>query len=39
MRAFLLDDDDAPLLIGFEDILTRAVLHCDYAGRLAYLDL
>lgn len=39
MRAFLLDDDAAPLLIGFEDILTQAVLHCDYAAGLAYLDL
>ncbi len=39
MRAFLLDNDTAPLLIGFEDILTRAVLHCDYASGLAYLDL
>ena len=25
--------------IGFEDILTPAVLHCDYAAGLAYLDL
>jgi hypothetical protein len=39
MRAFLLDSDAAPLLIGFEDILTRAILHCDYAAGLAYLDL
>jgi hypothetical protein len=39
MRAFLLDNDAAPLLIGFEDILTRAVLHCDYASGVAYLDL
>lgn len=39
MRAFLLEDDAAPLLIGFEDILTQTVLHCDYASGLAYLDL
>jgi hypothetical protein len=39
MRCFLLDDDACPLLIGFEDILTQAVLHCDYPAGFAYLDL
>jgi len=39
VRAFLLDTDAAPFLIGFEDILTRAVLHCEYAAGLAYLDI
>jgi hypothetical protein len=39
VSAFFLDNDAAPLLIGFEDVLTRATLHCDYAGGLAYLDL
>lgn len=39
MRAFLLDNDAAPFLIGFEDILTRAILHCEYAAGLAYLDI
>lgn len=28
-----------PVLIGFEDILTRATLHCEYAAGLAYLDI
>ena len=28
-----------PFLIGFEDILTRATLHCEYAAGLAYLDI
>ncbi len=39
VSAFLLDSDVAPLLLGFEDVLTRATLHCDYPGGLAYLDL
>ena len=39
VSAFLLDNDVAPLLIGFEDVLTRAILHCDYPASLAYLDL
>jgi hypothetical protein len=39
VRAFLLDTDAAPFLIGFEDILTRATLHCEYAAGLAYLDI
>jgi len=39
VSAFLLDNDAAPLLIGFEDVLTRATLHCDYPANLAYLDL
>jgi len=28
-----------PFLIGFEDILTRATLHREYAAGLAYLDI
>jgi hypothetical protein len=38
IRAFLLLDDSEPLLLGFEDFLTRVVLHCDYPQREAYLE-
>ncbi len=38
VRAFLLPDDSEPLLLGFEDFLTIAVLHCDYERRDAYLE-
>ena len=38
VRAFLLPDDSEPLLLGFQDILTHAALHCDYPRRVAYLE-
>lgn len=37
IRAFLLPDDSEPLLLGFEDFLTRTVLHSDYPHSVAYL--
>ena len=38
VRAFLLEDDSEPLLLGFEDFLTHAILHSDYPRRIAYLE-
>jgi hypothetical protein len=38
VRAFLLPDDSEPLLLGFEDFLTRLVLYCDYPHSIAYLE-
>ena len=37
-KAFLLDDDSVPFLIGFEDILTDAKLICDYGRKLACFE-
>lgn len=37
VRAFLLPDDSVPLLLGFQDFLTRVTLHCDYPHRSATL--
>ncbi len=38
LKAFLLDDDSLPLLIGFEDVLTAVRLFCDYRSQKAYLE-
>jgi len=38
LKAFLLDDDSTPLLIGFEDVLTATNLFCDYRSQKAYLE-
>lgn len=38
LKAFLLDDDSTPLLIGFEDVLTITNLFCDYRSQRAYLE-
>lgn len=38
-KAFLLDDDKVPLLLGFEDILTDIKLICDYRTKTAYLQI
>jgi len=38
LKAFLLDDDSTPLLIGFEDVLTVTNLFCDYRSQKAYLE-
>ena len=35
-KAFLLDDDSVPFLIGFEDIMTDIKLVCDYATKTSY---
>ncbi len=37
-KAHILDDDSAPFLIGFEDILTSAGLACSYASQTAWLE-
>ena len=37
LKAHLMDDDSAPFLIGFEDILTDAELVCNYKSRLAWI--
>jgi hypothetical protein len=36
--AYLLDDDRAPLVLGCEGILTRAVLRADLGARQASLE-
>jgi len=38
IKATLLDSDDAPFIIGYEDILTRTKLVSDYKNSLAYLE-
>jgi hypothetical protein len=38
VRAFLLTDDSEPLLLGFEDFLTRLIIHSDYPHDVAYLE-
>lgn len=39
IKAYLLHDDSVPLIIGFEDVLTDAILFCDYKNNMAYIDL
>lgn len=39
MKAVLLDSDNAPFIIGYEDILTQAKLVSDYKNEIAYLEL
>jgi hypothetical protein len=38
-KAFLLEDDSVPFLIGFEDIMTEIKLVCDYAGKTASFEI
>ena len=38
IKANLLDDDNAPFIIGYEDILTRAKLVSDFKNNSAYLE-
>jgi len=38
-KAFLLEDDSVPFLIGFEDILTEIKLVCDYSWKTAYFQI
>jgi len=38
-KAHLMDDDSAPFLIGFEDILTDAELACRYRSQTAWLEI
>ena len=39
IKATLLDTDNAPFIIGYEDILTRTKLVSDYQNSFAYLEL
>ena len=39
IKAHILEDDSAPLLIGFEDILTDVKLVSDYGSKDAYLEM
>lgn len=38
-KAHLMEDDSAPFLIGFEDILTEAELACHYKSQLAWIEM
>lgn len=38
-KAHLMEDDSAPFLIGFEDILTEAELACHYKSQLAWIEV
>jgi len=38
IKATLLDSDNAPFIIGYEDILTRTKLVSDYQNSSAYLE-
>ncbi len=38
-KAYILDDDSAPFLIGFEDILTSADFGCNYKSHTAWLEI
>lgn len=39
IKAYLLLDDSAPLILGFEDILTEVKLVSDYKNDMAYFDI
>jgi len=39
LKAFLVDSDSVPLIIGFEDILTDIKLVCDYRIKTAFLQI
>jgi hypothetical protein len=38
VRAYLLNTDRAPLVIGMEDVLTECQLFSDFPHNTAYLD-
>jgi hypothetical protein len=38
IKANLLDDDNAPFLIGYEDILTQSKLVSDYKNNISYIE-
>ena len=38
-KAFLLDDDSVPFLIGFEDVLTDIKLVCDYKTKTSFFEI
>lgn len=39
LKAYLIEDDKVPLLIGFEDVLTLMKLVSDYKNNVAYLEV
>lgn len=39
LKAHLLDDDSAPFIIGYEDVLTQTLLVSDYKNLSAYLEI
>ena len=39
LKAFLVDSDTVPLIIGFEDILTDIKLVCDYKSKTAFFQI
>lgn len=38
LKAYLIEDDRGPLLIGFEDVLTLIKLVSDYKNKVVYLE-
>lgn len=39
LKAHLLDDDSAPFIIGYEDVLTQMKLVSDYKAHSAYVEI
>ena len=39
LKAFLVDSDTVPLIIGFEDVLTDIKMVCDYKSKSASLQI
>ena len=39
LKAFLVDSDTIPLIIGFEDVLTDIKMVCDYKSKSAFLQI
>lgn len=39
IKAYILYDDNIPLIIGFEDVLTVTKFICDYKNNIAYLNI
>lgn len=38
VRAYLSRSDELPVVLGWEDLLTRCVLRCDHAAKIAFLE-
>jgi len=39
LKAFLVDSDTVPLIIGFEDVLTDIKMVCDYKSKIAFFQI
>ena len=39
IKAYLVEDDSVPLILGFDGILTRSKFFCDYKNKTAYLKI